>query len=97
MLVRAVEPVEGLPAGARTDGPGRLCRALGITLAHNRLELQAPPLYIRKGEPVPEARVARGPRIGVEYAGAWAAKPFRLWVKDSRHVSRGAPRAARRP
>jgi DNA-3-methyladenine glycosylase len=97
VLVRAVEPVEGLPTGARTDGPGRLCRAFGITLAHNRLDLQASSLYIGRGEPVPEAQVARGPRIGVEYAGAWAAEPFRLWVKDSRHVSKGAPRGARRP
>jgi DNA-3-methyladenine glycosylase len=97
VLVRAVEPVEGFPPSARTDGPGRLCRSYGITLAHNRLDLKASPLYLTKGEPVPEEQVARGPRIGVEYAGAWADEPFRLWVKDSRHVSRGAPRRARRP
>ncbi len=97
VLVRAVEPVEGLPSDARTDGPGRLCRAFGITLAHNRLDLKIPPLYLTKGESVPEERVARGPRIGVEYAGAWADEPFRLWVKDSRHVSKGASRKARRP
>jgi DNA-3-methyladenine glycosylase len=97
VLVRAVEPVEGLPPSARTDGPGRLCRAFGITLAHNRLDLQVSPLYLIKGEAVPEERVVRGPRIGVEYAGAWADEPFRLWVKDSRHVSKGASRGARRP
>jgi DNA-3-methyladenine glycosylase len=97
VLVRAVEPVEGLPPGVRTDGPGRLCRAFGITLAHNRLDLQTSPLYLMKGIAVPEERVARGPRIGVEYAGAWAEEPFRLWVKDSRHVSKGASRGARRP
>lgn len=95
VLVRAVEPVEGLPPGVRTDGPGRLCRAFGITLAHNRLDLQTSPLYLLKGVSVPEERVARGPRIGVEYAGAWAEEPFRLWVKDSRHVSKGGPRGAR--
>ena len=97
VLVRAVEPVEGLPPGVRTDGPGRLCRAFGITMAHNRLDLQASPLYLEKGVSVPEERVARGPRIGVEYAGAWAAEPFRLWVKDSRHVSKVGGRGARRP
>ncbi|KFE69084.1 DNA-3-methyladenine glycosylase [Hyalangium minutum] len=97
VLVRAVEPVEGLDPGARTDGPGRLCRALGITLAHNRLDLQIASLYVAPGEPVPEAQVARGPRIGVEYAGAWAAEPFRLWVKDSRHVSKPSSRARGRP
>ncbi len=95
VLVRAVEPVEGLPPGARTDGPGRLCRALGLTLAHNRLGLQSSRLHFLAGPPVPEARVARGPRIGVDYAGEWAGKPFRLWVQDSPSVSRTP--ATRRP
>jgi DNA-3-methyladenine glycosylase len=95
VLVRAVEPVEGLPPGVRTDGPGRLCRAFGITLIHNRFDLKSSPLYLRAGEAVPEARVARGPRIGVDYAGAWADEPFRLWVMDSAHVSRAPSRRAR--
>lgn len=97
VLVRAVEPVEGLSPEARTDGPGRLCKALGITLAHNRLNLQTSPLYVEGGVPVGEERVARGPRIGVDYAGVWAAEPFRLWVKDSRHVSKPPSRAKGRP
>jgi DNA-3-methyladenine glycosylase len=97
VLVRAAEPVEGFPSGARLDGPGRLCRAFGITLAHNRWDLQGSPLYLTEGEPVAEVRVERGPRIGVEYAGAWAAEPFRLWVRDSRHVSKGPARGSRRP
>lgn len=96
VLIRAVEPLEGLPEGVRTDGPGRLCKALGLTLAHNRLELQSSRLYLTEGTPVPEERVARGPRIGVEYAGAWAREPFRLWVRDSEHVSRPAARKPRK-
>lgn len=94
VLVRAVEPVEGLPEEARTDGPGRLCRALGLTLAHNRRDLQDAALHLSPGEPVVEARVARGPRIGVDYAGEWALEPYRLWIRDSQHVSR--PPARRR-
>lgn len=97
VLVRAVEPVEGFPSGTRTNGPGRLCKAMGITLAHNRLELKASPLYLMAGEPVEERQVARGPRIGVDYAGEWAAEPFRLWVKDSRHVSKAPTPSVRRP
>jgi DNA-3-methyladenine glycosylase len=97
VLVRGVEPVEGLPPELRTDGPGRLCRAFGITLAHNRLDLKSSVLYLTEGEAVAEARVARGPRIGVEYAGTWADEPFRLWVKDSRHVSKGPARRVRGP
>ena len=94
VLVRAVEPVEGLPEKARTDGPGRLCRALGLTLAHNRWDLQDRALHLSPGEPVLEAQVERGPRIGVDYAGAWALEPYRLWVRGSQHVSR--PPARRR-
>lgn len=95
VLVRALEPLEGFPEGARTDGPGRLCRAMGLTLAHNRLGLLGPPLYVRGAPPVPERLVARGPRIGVDYAGAWAAEPLRLWIRNSVHVSKAG--AARRP
>ncbi|WP_163868934.1 DNA-3-methyladenine glycosylase [Myxococcus eversor] len=98
VLVRAVEPVEGLEAKERTDGPGKLCKALGLTLAHNRQELSSPGLHLLPGVEVAEARVERGPRIGVDYAGAWAHEPFRLWVRDSQHVSkRPSTRARNRP
>jgi DNA-3-methyladenine glycosylase len=97
VLVRAVEPVEGFPPGTRTNGPGRLCKAFGITLAHNRFDLKASVLYLTAGEPVEERQVARGPRIGVDYAGEWADEPFRLWVKDSRHVSKAPARSVRPP
>jgi DNA-3-methyladenine glycosylase len=98
VLVRALEPLEGFLPGARTDGPGRLCRAMGLSLRHNRQSLHGPPLYLLRGTPVPEAQVLRGPRIGVDYAGEWAREPLRLWVRDSVHVSRapGQPRAKRR-
>lgn len=96
VLVRGVEPVEGIPPGERTDGPGRLCRVLGVNLNHNGLWLDSDRLHLSPGTPVPEARVARGPRIGVEYAGAWAAEPLRLWDRDSGHVSRFVSRGPRR-
>ena len=92
VLVRALEPLEGFPEGARTDGPGRLCRAMGLSLAHNRLGLLGPPLYVRGAPPVPEPQVARGPRIGVDYAGAWAEEPLRLWIRNSVHVSKAGAR-----
>ena len=95
VLVRAVEPVEGLPEDARTDGPGRLCRAMGLTLGHNRWDLQCAPLYLEEGAPIAEAQVARGPRIGVDYAGEWAREPYRLWVRGSQHVSRPPARRGR--
>jgi len=88
VLVRGVEPLQGVPPRQRTDGPGRLCDALGVTLAHNRVDLTGDRLFLLGAPPLPAARVARGPRIGVDYAGAWAHKPYRLWVRDHPHVSR---------
>ncbi len=44
VLVRAVEPLEGI--SDRTDGPGRLCRAMGLTLAQNKLDLQSEELHV---------------------------------------------------
>lgn len=87
VLIRAVEPVSGLGPRARTDGPGRLTAALGITLRHNALPLDVPPLYLVAGAPVGSSDVARGPRIGVDYAGVWAKKPLRFWVRSSPYVS----------
>ena len=83
VLIRALEPVKGFER--RADGPGRLTAALGITRAHNGLKLDAPPLWLARGEKV--KRIARGPRIGVDYAKEWAAKPYRFWERDNPHVS----------
>ena len=58
VLVRGVEPLEGLSGGARTDGPGRLCDALGITLQHNRADLLGDELFLLDAPRVPAARVA---------------------------------------
>jgi DNA-3-methyladenine glycosylase len=87
VLVRAIEPLEGIPDGVRTDGPGKLCRAMRITLAHNRMSLQGRTLWIDDAAPIPPRLRARGPRIGVDYAGRWAAKPYRFWVRGNPHVS----------
>lgn len=86
VLVRAVEPVEGLAHGVRTDGPGRVTKALGLTLALNGHPLDRPPLSLVAG-PAPR-RVHKGPRVGVDYAGAWARRHLRFWDAESEWVSR---------
>jgi DNA-3-methyladenine glycosylase len=95
VLVRALEPEAGVCG--RTDGPGRLCRALGIDRGDNGQPLDGERLFITAGDrPVDVARpagpVARGPRIGVHYAGVWAARPYRFWLAGSQFVSRPQPR-----
>ena len=88
VLVRALEPVEGLPPHSRMDGPGKLCRAMGITLAHNRLDLLGDRLFLEDAPNVPARHIERGPRVGVEYSGRWAERPYRFWIRGNPHVSR---------
>lgn len=79
ILVRAVE----LESGELVDGPGRLCRRFAIDRAHNRHDLTlGEQLWLEdRGESVAAHRILRAPRIGVHYAGAWAAKPWRFRLK----------------
>ncbi len=89
VLIRAVEPVTGIEPGTRTDGPGRLTRALGIVREeHNRIDLCGDRLFVVAGTPFPARRIERTPRIGVDYAGIWASKPYRFAVRDHPCVSR---------
>jgi DNA-3-methyladenine glycosylase len=91
VLIRAVEPLAGIEG--RTDGPGRLCRAMGIDRALNGADLTGDRLFITAGDrsarrPVPPDLVESGPRVGVDYAGEWVLKPWRFWLKGNRWVSR---------
>jgi len=99
VLVRAIEPIDGIElmrarrAAARTDrdlgnGPGKLCAALGIDGRHNGLRLDRLPLRIREGAPVADADVVVSPRIGITKAADW---PLRWYIADNPHVSK-APR-----
>jgi DNA-3-methyladenine glycosylase len=96
VLIRALEPLAGVdraPSTAR--GPGKLTRALGISRAHNEIDLVASDeLYVRAGRRVPAERVAAGPRVGVDYAGAWADEPLRFWIDGHAAVSRRPRRRA---
>jgi len=87
VLVRGLEPLIGIPSGLSTDGPGKLCRALGITLAQNREDLRGTTLFIEDAPAVPSSRVRRGPRVGVDYAGRWAERKYRFWIRDNPFVS----------
>lgn len=98
VLVRAIELDQ--PLGASADGPGKLCRALGIDRSHNREPLDGERVFIEAGlrpvtEPRPAGHVSTGPRINVDYAGDWAAAPLRFWLGDDRvRRSRLRPRTA---
>jgi DNA-3-methyladenine glycosylase len=86
-MLNVVTGAEGVPAavlirGAGAfQGPGRVTRGLGVDQAVNGLAaVRATGLWFEAGAPVAPRRIRRTPRIGVGYAGAWAAKPLRFLV-----------------
>lgn len=87
VLLRAVEPV--LNVEGRTQGPGLLCRAMNIDRRHNAADLLGDQLWIGT-DPASEASVAivRRPRIGVDYAGHWARRLLRFYVRGNAFVSK---------
>lgn len=89
VLIRALEPVANLDENTR--GPGLLCRALGIDRSFNGHDLLSDDLYITR-EPgrrqVDRSEVVARPRVGVDYAGEWAARPLRFYLAGNRHISR---------
>jgi DNA-3-methyladenine glycosylase len=67
-------------------GPARLCTLLGLTREHNDVDLLDPTSLVRleTGEPVPDADVRTGPRVGV---AAGQQRPWRFWVAGSPAVT----------
>jgi len=63
-----------------SSGPGRVCAALGIEMHHNRHDLLVgESIWIEdRGVKVPLGEVKRTPRIGMNFTGPWATKPWRF-------------------
>ena len=93
VLVRALEPTHGLDAmrarrkveaeRALCSGPGKLCQALGVTIAHDGLPLDEPPFELLAREGTPS--IATGPRIGITRA---AELSWRYGLGGSPYLSR---------
>ena len=95
VLLRALEPVQGIDD--KTWGPGLLCRAMHIDRTLNGADLLGPRLWLeRPSERNRRIGVTRAPRIGVDYAGAWADRLWRFFAADSPYVSTAAASARRR-
>ncbi|MEA2624973.1 MAG: DNA-3-methyladenine glycosylase [Candidatus Binatota bacterium] len=101
VLLRALRPLAGValmrrrrsldrdvPAERLARGPGNLCRAMGIDRSRNGADLTAGDLSLYAGETIRGAAVARSPRIGIDYAGEWAGRPWRWFLRDDPAVSR---------
>lgn len=96
VLIRALQPLSGIrrmkdrrgePTRDTnlTNGPGKLCEALGITGAMNGLALQRKPLVIREGPRITSDEIITTPRIGITRAVDW---PLRYIIRDNEYVSR---------
>jgi DNA-3-methyladenine glycosylase len=93
VLIRAIEPLEGLAKMRRRrglsdprllcSGPGRLCEALGISRLHNGFRLDALPFELHSH--AGEVEIAVGPRIGITKA---VDHPWRYGLKGSRFLSK---------
>lgn len=94
VLLRALEPVEGLTD--KTWGPGLLCRAMNIDRRLNGTDLTGPRLWLERPPDARPVRVARATRIGVDYSGDWAERPWRFFDRDSPYVSTVSPAARSR-
>ena len=86
VLLRALEPVKNLEG--RTQGPGLLCKAMRIDKRLNGRDLTGQDFHIRSDRAAEPFAIARRPRIGVDYAGHWARRLLRFYIKDNPFVSR---------
>jgi DNA-3-methyladenine glycosylase len=99
VLFRALEPVEGIELMKKcraiakgkitnlSNGPSKLCMAIGLTKKQNGADLCTQPFYIRNGENIDEKDVVSATRIGVNYADDWKDKAWRFYIKDNPFVS----------
>jgi DNA-3-methyladenine glycosylase len=93
VLIRALQPTHGIPAMRRRrglhderslcSGPGKLCEALGITIAHSELPLDAPPIALHAR--TSKVEIVSGVRIGITKA---VDLPWRYGLKGSKFLSK---------
>lgn len=110
VLIRSIEPVLGVdeirrrrgrptdPINRLCSGPAMVCQGLGVGRSFDGHDLSlGEGLWLaarRAGDSAGE--IASGPRIGVDYAGEWAARPWRFWIAGHPSVSRPAASPAAR-
>ena len=97
VLIRALEPLEGLATMRRRrggrgiadrelcSGPAKLCQALGVSGQHDGLPLTRGKLRIVRNESRQHHAISVTPRIGITRAADW---PLRFLIEDSPWVSR---------
>ena len=99
ILIRAVEPIDGVEIMLRrtgksqldetlTRGPGNVGRAFGFHTSQCGFSLDSEELFIGDdGYKLTESMIATSPRIGVDYAGEHAGWHYRFYIKGNKYVS----------
>jgi len=101
VLLRALEPREGLEhmqqlrynndVRSLTNGPGKLCRAMGFDKKLYSMDLvDSNLIYLEdRGDVVNTRDIIAASRIGIDYAGPyWAHKKWRFYIRNNKFVSR---------
>ncbi|HUE82745.1 MAG TPA: DNA-3-methyladenine glycosylase [Pyrinomonadaceae bacterium] len=98
ILIRALEPVEGIEMMRQrreahahrnlTNGPGKLCIAMGIDRRLDRADLLGNRVWLEDYQRIGRSKIASGPRIGIDYAEEWVDKPWRFLIRENIYVSR---------
>ena len=99
ILIRAIEPIDGLPIMYKrrnikknsynlTNGPGKLSQALGITKKYNGEALHNNCIWLEDiKNNISKKDITSGPRIGIDYAGVDAKLPYRFYITNNKWVS----------
>ncbi|MBK9731394.1 MAG: DNA-3-methyladenine glycosylase [Chitinophagaceae bacterium] len=100
ILIRAIEPVEGIATMMErrkklkldftlTAGPGAVSQALGISTAYTGSSLLSRSIWLEdRGIKIAPRKIIAGPRIGVEYAGEDSMRPYRFYITGNSWVSK---------
>ena len=105
VLIRALEPVEGVEVMRRrrgrskdtelTSGPGKLCIAFGIDKSFYGEDLTGTKIWLEDAQAAVPAEIGSGPRVGIDYAEEYADKPWRFWLKGNPFVSKVPKKASK--
>ena len=96
VLIRAIEPFEGVSVledrrnktGVQaTDGPGKLTKAMAVSMADNGSVADAPPVYIDPSTRRLPERIELSSRIGIPNKGQWTDALLRYSVRGNPYVS----------
>ena len=99
VLIRAVEPIEGIEVMTKnrglesndknfpnlSNGPAKFCQALNIKREQNGTDLLGKEIYITQGENIPRSKIISTTRIGINNG---TEKKWRFYIKGNPFVSK---------